>query len=56
VLKDKRGKRRRFTLSNGSDPRLLLLASALASKCKCHVETSATEQQVVRAIALHGKK
>lgn len=56
VLKDKRGKRHQFTLANGSVPRLLLLTSAMASKSKCHIETSATDQPLVRTITLHGKK
>jgi hypothetical protein len=56
VLKDKRGKRHQFALADASVPRLLLLASALTSKCKCHVEAGGGERQLARAISLHAKK
>ncbi len=56
VLKDKRGKRHQFALAEASVPRLLLLANALTSKCKCHVETSGGDRPTVRAISLHAKK
>lgn len=55
-LKDKRGKRHKFTLEDASLPRLLLLAGALASKSRCHVETSAADQQLVRGVSLRGRK
>jgi hypothetical protein len=57
VLKDKRGKRHQFALADASVPRLLLLASALTSKYKCHVETAAGgDRPSARAITLHAKK
>jgi hypothetical protein len=56
VLKDKRGKRHQFALADASVPRLLLLASALTSKCKCHVEIAGGERPTARAISLHAKK
>jgi hypothetical protein len=56
VLKDKRGKRHQFALADASVPRLLLLASALASKCKCHVETGGGDRPSAHAISLHAKK
>lgn len=56
VLKDKRGKRHQFTLADASVPRLLLLANALASKCKCHVETGGGERPSARTISLYAKK
>jgi hypothetical protein len=56
VLKDKRGKRHQFALADASVSRLLLLANALASKCKCHVETGGGDRPSARAISLHAKK
>lgn len=56
VLKDKRGKRHQFALADTSVPRLLLLANALISKCKCHVETGGGDRPSAHAISLHAKK
>lgn len=56
VLKDKRGKRHQFALADASVPRLLLLANALTSKYKCHVETGSGDQLSACAISLHAKK
>jgi hypothetical protein len=56
VLKDKRGKRHQFALADASVPRLLLLANALTSKCKCHVETGGGDRPSARAISLYAKK
>jgi hypothetical protein len=56
VLKDKRGKRHQFALADASVLRLLLLANALTSKCKCHVETAGGDRPTARAISLHAKK
>lgn len=55
-LKDKRGKRHKFILADASMPRLLLLASALSSKSRCHVETSAADRQLAGAVSLRGRK
>jgi len=56
VLKDKRGKRHQFALADASVPRLLLLANALASKCKCHVGMGSSDRPTAYAISLHAKK
>jgi hypothetical protein len=56
VLKDKRGKRHQFAVADTSVPRLLLLANALTSKCKCHVETGGGDRPSAHAISLQAKK
>lgn len=55
-LRDKRGKRHKFAVPGGSVARLLLLTSALASRGKCQVETSAADHQLVQGVSLRGRK